>query len=54
MGTNPKATGEGLGYRVAEGARHAHFNHLVSKRRVGARQRKREEELLLKDVSVLV
>jgi len=54
MGTNPKAAGEGLGYRVAEGARHAHFNHLVRKRRVGARKREGKEELLLKEISVLV
>jgi hypothetical protein len=44
----------GLGYRVVECARHVHFNHLVSKRRVGARQRKGREELLLKEILVLV
>jgi hypothetical protein len=44
----------GLGYRVAEGVGHAHFNHLVRKRRVGERKREGKDELLLKDISVLV
>ena len=44
----------GLGYRVVEGVGHAHFSHLVRKRRVGARKREGKEELLLKEISVLV
>jgi hypothetical protein len=44
----------GIGYRVAECVGHAHFSHLVRKRRVGARKREGKEELRLKDISVLV
>ena len=43
-----------LGYRVVEGVGQAHFNHLGSKRRVGARKREGKEELLLKEISVLI
>jgi hypothetical protein len=43
-----------LGYRVVEGVGQAHFNHLGSKRRVGARKREGREELLLKEISVMV
>jgi hypothetical protein len=44
----------GLGNRVAEGVGHAHFSHLVSNRRVEERWREGREELMLKEISVLV
>jgi hypothetical protein len=54
LGADPKATRGEDGYRATPRVLGCSFSDLVSKRRVGARIREGREELLLKEISVVV